>query len=251
VFRRYASRYVAKHFHGVRISRSSTPFPPDTQQPLLIVLNHPSWWDPMTCMVLSELIASREQFAAIDARAVEQYRFFEKLGFVGVDTGSLRGAVEFVRTGTAILSTPNTAYWVTAQGCFTDVRRRPLALRSGVGHLAAKLSAGVVLPVALEYCFWNEKTPEALIRVGQPLAIADHSGLSGKDWTTLIEYALTRTLDGLNAEAISRDPEKFTELLGGKTGVGGIYDAWRRLKCWMRGRRFDPSHEAAVSEKRS
>jgi 1-acyl-sn-glycerol-3-phosphate acyltransferase len=245
-FCRYVSGYVRKHFHAVRLSKSGAAIP-TTDEPILIVLNHPAWWDPLIGIVLSRAFADREQFAAIDAIAVQKYRFFQKLGFVGVDTKSLRGAAEFLRTGGAILSEPNRVFWVTAQGRFTDVRERPLALQSGVGHLAARLERGIVLPVALEYTFWTERTPEALVRIGEPLHIAEHPGLGGKEWTALIEIALTSTLDSLNAEATRRDPAAFTELLSGRTGVGGMYDWWRRLKAWSRGRKFDPSHETATS----
>jgi hypothetical protein len=204
----------------------------------------------MICVVLSRLMAGRDQFAAIDAEAVQRYAFFKKLGFIPVDTKTLRGAAEFVRTGTTILSQPNRVYWVTAQGRFTDVRQRPLAIEAGVGHLAARMERGAVLPLALEYTFWTERTAEALVRLGEPIRVADHPGLSGKEWTALIEDEMTRNLDVLNAEAMSRDPEKFTELLSGKTGVGGPYDWWRRLTAWVRGEKFDPSHEAATRETR-
>jgi 1-acyl-sn-glycerol-3-phosphate acyltransferase len=250
-FRRYAHRYVRKHFHAVRLSATGSPFPPPGDEPLLVVLNHPSWWDPMICIVLSSLMKDRDQFAAIDAEAVKRYAFFKKLGFVGVNTKSLRGAAEFLRTGETILSEPNRAYWVTAQGRFTDVRERPLGLQVGVGHLAARLTRGVVVPVALEYTFWTERTPEALVRVGEPLRVADHVGLSGKEWLALIGGALTQNLDVLNVEAMSRDPSRFTALLSGKVGVGGPYDWWRRVKAWVRGEKFDASHDAATRGTRS
>jgi hypothetical protein len=121
-------------------------------------------------------------------------------------------------------------------------------LQSGVGHLAARMRGGIVLPVALEYAFWTERTPGALVRIGEPLRIADHPGLNGKQWAALIEEALTRNLDALSAEAIRRDPAAFSELLSGKTGVGGFYDRWRRLKSWLRGRKFDPAHDTGTSE---
>ncbi len=242
LFRWYSRRYVRKHFHAVRLSKSGYAFPPNDREPLLIVLNQPAWWDPMICMVMSRIIADRDQFAAIDAEAVKQYAAFKKMGFIPVDTKTLRGAAEFVRLGTTILSQPNRVFWVTAQGRFTDVRERPLAINAGVGHLAARLTVGVVLPLALEYAFWTERTPEALVRVGEPLRISEHPGLSGKEWTALIEETMTRNLDALNAEAMLRDPSKFTELLAGKVGVGGPYDWWRRFKAWARGRKFDPAH---------
>lgn len=247
-FRRYCTRYVRKHFHTVRLSKTSHEFP-SVDEPVLIVLNHPSWWDPLIGLILSNQFQDRDQFAAIDAVAVNRYAFFKRLGFVGVDTKSLRGAAEFLRTGQTILSEPGRVFWVTAQGRFTDVRERPLSLRSGVGHLAARLDRGYVVPVAIEYAFWNEPSPEALLRIGEPLSIADHQGSGGKEWTQLIEDGLTDTLDGLNAEAMSRDPEKFTTLLEGSSGIGGFYDVWRRMKAWIRGERFDPSHAAAMKER--
>ncbi len=247
-FRKYACRYVRKHFHAVRLSKSGGPLAAG-DEPLLIVLNHPAWWDPLIGIVLSRAFADHDQFAAIDAVAVERYRFFKRLGFVGVETRTLRGAVEFLRTGGAILSQPRRAFWVTAQGRFTDVRERPLALQSGVGHLAARLRVGVVLPIALEYTFWTERTPEALVRVGEPLRITEYPGLNGRAWTALIETALTRNLDTINAEAMKRDPGAFTELLAGKTGVGGVYDTWRHLKSWAQGRKFDPAHDSPREEK--
>lgn len=239
-FQRYATRYVRKHFHAVRISKTSHPLPPG-DEPILAVLNHPAWWDPMIAMTLVPKFPGYVHYGAIDAEAVKKYAFFKRIGFVGVDTTSLRGAVQFLRAGEAILSEPRRIFWVTAQGRFTDVRERPLALRSGVGHLAARLERGYVLPIAIEYCFWSERTPEALVRFGEPLAVAGPSR-SGKDWTLAIEEALTRALDDLNDEAMTKDPARFDVFLGGKAGVGGVYDLWRRGAAWARGRKFDPSH---------
>ena len=240
-FAKYAAKYVRRHFHAVRLSKTSAPVPADGT-PLVVVLNHPGWWDPMIGIVLSREFPGYEHFPAIDAAAVTKYPFFTKLGFFGVDPHSLRGAAAFLRTAIAILAKPNRAVWVTAQGRFTDVRTRPLALRSGVGHLAARLDRGLVLPVALEYAFWTERTTEALVRIGEPLDVTDLTGLSGREWTAKIEAALTETLDGLNAETMTRDPNRFTTLLDGKVGIGGVYDNWRRLAAWTRGRRFDASH---------
>jgi len=175
---------------------------------------------------------------------------FKRLGFVGVDTKGLRGAAAFLRTGQKILSEPNRVFWVTAQGRFTDVRERPLNLQSGVGRLASRMERGFVVPLALEYSFWTERTPEALARFGEPLAIESHSELEGRQWLKLIEDSLTETVDELNAEAMSRDPALFTTLLDGRTGIGGMYDRWRRIKAMLRGRRFDPSHEAVIRDRR-
>lgn len=237
----YSVRYLRKHFHAVRVSRGGGR-PRPTDDPVLVVMNHPSWWDAMIGFPLLPLFPAGEHFAAIDAVAVRKYRFFTRLGFFGVDSSSFRGAADFLRTGTAILSRPNSLLWVTAQGQFTDARTRPVGLRSGVGHLAARMPRGYVLPIAVEYPFWDERTPEALLSFGEPVDVTEAPGRSGKEWTARIEAALTAAMDGLAADARSRDPARFETLVSGRAGVGGPYDLWRRAVAAARGQRFDPSH---------
>ena len=244
-FRRYVRRLLRKNFHAVRLSLGSASIPTDGE-PLLVVMNHPSWWDPMLGALLLDLFPKHDHYAAIDAKMIEKYGIFKKLGFFGIDMMSLRGAAQFLKTGTAILSAPGRAVWVTAQGAFADVRQRPLNLKPGVGHLAARMSRGWVVPVALEYCFWNESTPEALVRVGEPLPVTP---TSAKLWNERVEVALADTLDGLNADAMTREPTRFRTLLGGKTGAGGLYDFFRRIGCWARFKRFEPTHDVTQAVK--
>src|SRR5271168_2379987 len=64
--------YLARNFHAVRLSRSCRPGPvPDG--PLIIVLNHPSWWDPLVGLLLAELFPDRAHYAPMDANALGRY----------------------------------------------------------------------------------------------------------------------------------------------------------------------------------
>ena len=242
----YLPRKLRKHFHAVRLAKGSAAVP--AAGPLVVAMNHPGWWDPLLACELSRRFPpGTEHFGAIDRDALAAYPFFRKLGLIGVDTKSVRGAAGFLRTAKTLLGQPNRAFWLTAQGAFADVRRRPLGLRSGVGHLAAGLAAGFVLPVAFEYAFWDESKPEALVRIGDPLPAG---GSTGRDWTARIEAALTAALDTLSADAVSRDPGRFETLLGGRAGVGGVYDLFRRVRAVATGRRFAAGHADAVRDAR-
>ena len=86
-FTRHVKRfYLARDFHAVRLSKSGIPGPvPDG--PLIIVLNHPSWWDPLVGLVLAELFPDRAHYAPMDANALGRYRIFERLGMFGVEPG--------------------------------------------------------------------------------------------------------------------------------------------------------------------
>ena len=247
-FKWYIKKYLPKYFHSLRISKACNPEDP-ANGPLIFILNHPSWWDPLVGIWLTELYPKREAFCPMDARGMEKYKFFSWLGFYGVELDSPRGAVNFLRKSMAILSMPNSMIWITAQGKFTDPRERPIRLRNGVGHLAARLQKGHAVPVAFEYCFWNERNPEILVRFGQPIALDQNDDLDADGWTKIFSLELQKTMDALSVEAQSRNPELFNCQFVSRSGVGGVYDIWRRFKSFLKGERFNPEHGFLDQEK--
>jgi 1-acyl-sn-glycerol-3-phosphate acyltransferase len=231
-------RYCLAHaFHAVRFSWNGRPrYLPDV--PLIVVLNHPSWWDPLVCVVVSELFPERAHFAAMDAEALRRYRVFNRLGFFGVEMGTMRGAQEFLRTSREILARPQTALWITPQGRFVDARERPPGIRPGVAHLVSSLEKAVILPLALEYVFWEHRRPEALARFGEAIIVKRGSDLLVDDWRLSIEAALARTQEELKTEAQKRDPAAFQVLVGAKARFGGTYRHLWSLPICLLGRDF-------------
>lgn len=237
---RVAVGTIRKHCHALRLANASAPLPSDGG-PVLVAMNHPSWWDPLVAFALSRELRDYAHFGVIDSAMLKKYAILRKAGLIGIEMDSLRGAATFLRAGRAILAEPRHALWVTAQGEFVDARSRPLNLRPGVGHLAASMESGWVVPVALEFGFWNERTPEALAMIGEAIPSAELTKAAIA--SNRIESALAATMDRLALDAMSRDGTRFSTLIDGRAGIGGAYDWWRRLKALATGRRFDPSHE--------
>ena len=240
-FRKYARRYVAKHFHALRIDRDGPPVAP--AGPLVVALNHASWWDPMTAVVLSESLGSgRAHYAPMDEQGLNQYRVLEWLGIFGVELETARGGIAFLRRASAVLARPESVLWITPQGRFVDVRERPTRFKEGLGRLLRR-SAGVsVVPLAIEYPFWNDRRPEVLVRFGAAIAVEDGASRSAEDWTGRIEAALEATQDALAESGRSRDASRFEVLVDGSAGVGGVYDLGRRLRSAVRGEAFSKEH---------
>jgi 1-acyl-sn-glycerol-3-phosphate acyltransferase len=243
MFERYAGRYVARSFHAFRLAKAQRPDPVAIRgKPLIVYFNHPSWWDPLICLRLAEqFFPDRNHYAPMDAAALAKYGFFERLGFFGVELGSARGARRFLTVSQQVLSRPDSALWIAAEGQLTDPRVRPVRLRSGIGHLANRVRQAVLLPLGLEYPFWEERTPEALARFGEEIP-AGEAGLTATDWTTVLETRLESALDALAVESLARDPSRFDVLLGGSAGAGGVYDTWRRLKARFSSERLQAEH---------
>ena len=250
-FRGYARRYLARRFHAARLAREGfRPGAEELDGPIIVVLNHPSWWDPLFGLVLSSLFPGRLHAAPIDSSALARYRFFERLGFFGIERGTARGARQFLRRAETALRS-GSVLWITAQGRFTDAHERPVRLAPGIGHLACRLDTGWLLPLALEYGFWDESTPEAFARFGSPIAVEgparDTQPATSAAWTARVAAALEQTQDALAADVRRRDPARFETLVAGRAGIGGVYDAWRQIRAALRGERFVASHGSVGS----
>ncbi|MFM8735742.1 MAG: lysophospholipid acyltransferase family protein [Pirellulales bacterium] len=242
----YVRGYLAKHFHGVRLlkGQAGAADRPDLgAEPVIFYSNHPGWWDPLVFLLVGQkLFPERMVYGPIDAAALGKYKFLERIGFLGIEPGTWRGAARFLRMARAASSRSDVIFWITAQGHFTDPRTRPLVMRPGIGHAVAAMERGLVVPLAVEYPFWNERCPEALAAFGPPVRVADAPGRSADEWTAVLARGLEAAQDRLAAAAQTRDPAAFTTLLSGRVGVGFAYDTIRRVKACLRGERFDASH---------
>jgi 1-acyl-sn-glycerol-3-phosphate acyltransferase len=246
VFTAYSRRYIRRNFHSFRILKGGLP-PCDFARPLVIYLNHAAWWDPLVCLLLScEFFAERTSFAPIDAAMLERYGFFKRLGFFGIEPHTPRGARTFLRTTQALLASSKNAVWLTPQGRFMDVRERPLRLEDGLGTLAAREPDAAFLPLAIEYAFWTEPRPEILTSFGKPIVAGAEPARTAAEWTRTFTDALESAQDELAARSCRREPADWQTLNCGKPGIGGIYDAWRRLRARGRGAKFAPGHHAEV-----
>jgi 1-acyl-sn-glycerol-3-phosphate acyltransferase len=210
---------------------------------VIVCLNHPSWWDPLIAITLANsAFKHRSHYAPIDSVALQRYRIFDRLGFFGIDPNSLKGAARFLQTARSILADQQSVLWITAEGSFTDVRIRPVQLRSGAGHLLHSMKSGWVVPLALEYTFWEERCPEALAAWGEPIPVGDGEQRTPAEWTERIARGIEHTSDRLAMASRKREKKAFEVVVSGSAGIGGIYDAWRAFKARMHGDRFVSQH---------
>ena len=236
------SRALRKDFHAVRLSRSVAP--PDPVAPRLVVYsNHPSWWDAAIYSVLAaRLFPGRRGYAPIDRAMMSRYRFMARIGAFGVEQNSLRGAAFFMAAAAEILAEPEGLMFVTAQGRFIDARERPIRLAPGLIHLVDRVPEAILVPMALDYPFWDERKPELLVRFGAAVSATALRPLDRKARHAELAGRLASTMDGLATEGMDRKASAFTTLIEGRVGVSGFYDAWRHARAAVGGERFNAAH---------
>ncbi|TNC12480.1 glycerol acyltransferase [Methylobacterium terricola] len=239
----YFARFVRRHLNAVRLATWGQPPAAPAAGPVVVYCNHPAWWDAALIILLAQrFFPAAESFAPFDAAMLARYRIFSRMGAFGVDLDSPRGAASFMAASRTILDRPGRVMWITAQGRFSDVRERPLGLRPGVARIAELAPEALFVPLALDYAFWEERGAEACLAFGPGIPARDLLALPRPDRLARLEADLTATLDRLATDVRSRDPARFTSLLDGRRGVGGVYDAWNRVVAALTGRRFVAGH---------
>ena len=239
----YLQRYFPNNFHAFAVSEVQRIHEIDDAKPLIVYLNHASWWDPLVALTLAKrFFPQRSLFAPIDEAALKKYPFMQKLGFFPVERDSLHGAAQFLRAARAILSHQASSVWLTPEGQFADPRSRTLEFQPGLAHLAYRLDEGILLPVAVEYPFWEERQPEILVRFGEPIDVSNHRSAEKTDWQAILQNGLRETQSKLEADSLARNSEAFEVLIAGRSDVFWLYDWMRRARFWLTGQQMEKSH---------
>jgi 1-acyl-sn-glycerol-3-phosphate acyltransferase len=225
-FARVVRRYFRSHFRSVMAA--NLPAFEGAPAPLIVYGNHVSWWDPMLILLLARtFMPERRHYAPMQAEQLERYPILRKIGIFPVDTTSGNGVGAFLRTSEAILKSGG-VLWITPQARFADVREFPLRFKAGLGMVAARVPGITLLPLAVEYVFWDERMPEALARFGEPFVIdpaLDRAGV-----TAALENALASVMLELQKDSMARDATRFRTVITGRRGTGGVYGMLQRVR---------------------
>lgn len=247
LFSGYSRHYIRRRFHSVRILESGLP-PDVSGRPVVLYLNHSSWWDPLVCLLLSRtFFADRTSYGPIDADMLERYAFFKRLGFFGVSSGDAPDTLKFLRTVHGILRSGHNALWITPQGRFADARERPPRLRDGLGAIAVRTPSAAFVPLSIEYPFWTEPQPEILVSFGNPIIPTEGPPGSVGSWTARFSEELESVQDALAAASCRRAPQEWKKVDSGRRGVNLAYDCSRWVRARLRGKEFNPEHHVEVA----
>jgi 1-acyl-sn-glycerol-3-phosphate acyltransferase len=242
IFRRVVRSYFRRHFRAVMVRHEErlARFDAGFNEPLVVYANHSSLWDPMVSVLLAqELLPGRRHYAPMDAAALKKYPILRRIGIFPVEMASARGAAQFLRTSQAILASGGVV-WITPQGRFVDSRETLLGFKPGLGALAARVPGLQLVPLAIEYTFWDERLPETLLCLGETVTI--DVGVGADVATRELEAALGLVMAELKQAAMGRDAKRFGVLLTGQRGTGGIYAMGRRLRAWVTGKTMVVDH---------
>ena len=215
--------------------------------PMLMVVNHSSYWDALMIVWLSERVLRVPGYAWMHLHNLARLPFFRLLGAFGVDgqtPGDIKAALAYVQQR---LESGPCALWIFAQGDEKPAARRPLAFAGGSAWIARRSPSAQVIPVALHYGFGPAQKPEVRICFGAPL-------LADKGTPAQHEQAVTALLDACACESpalAELAPGHRAYLPQARPHDEPLPVRWlNRLCAWYLRRRLDrytpPPHDAIV-----
>lgn len=195
--------------------------------PVIFCSTHSSWWDGYMTFVCNSRIFHHDGYLMMEEANLARYGFFTWLGVFGVDRDDPRKALASIEYITDIMrNRRGTSLWMFPQGTITHPDRRPLKLYGGVANIARKLRRCAVVPVAMRYEFMLGQAPDAFIRIGAPLMLdLEAAHLSSRDLNSLIEGALTATMDALHNDVVAGNLQSYRHVLDGRGSVNRVWDA--------------------------
>jgi 1-acyl-sn-glycerol-3-phosphate acyltransferase len=212
------------HFDRVWL-RVEGPRPHPADGPLIIYLNHPSWWDGYMAFILSRMVLG-DQFQGylmMEEQELRRYRFFTWSGCFSVDRHDARSAARSVAYISRLLAERRgRALVIFPQGEITPNDRRPIVTFAGAAHIARRAGGATLWPVALRYEFRGEQRPEAFIRAG-PCHYAPASA-GARALSAEVGRRLTAAADALRDEITEGRLEGYRALLRGRPSINRLFD---------------------------
>ena len=240
----YVERKLRGAFHAVRMlpeSEAALQALRAHAGPVLVALNHASWWDPLIAVLLHRRhFPERDNLAPMDAHELRRFRILRKLGIFGIDPDH-PGAMEAMgaHVQRRLAQMPRCSVILTPQGRFVDVRQ-PVVPRPGAAALLAARPDMAAWSVAIEYAFWTDARPEVFLRVQR---VERPSDARVPTWQRSLQQAMEANRVALADAVRSRDSRRFRTVLGGDHArVNPVYDLW--LRFTGRGHSIDVARRA-------
>ncbi|MFI4873597.1 MAG: lysophospholipid acyltransferase family protein [Phycisphaerales bacterium JB061] len=232
VFGWYSCRLLRKRFASVRIADNTDALireSAETDRPVVVAMNHPSWWDPIVGVAIKHLyMRGRFAISPIDMAMYERFGFMKRLGLFGIDLDhpdAGQAMLDYIRS--CAQKNPELALFITPQGRFSDVRA-PIVVRPGIASAAMSLSDPAVLSLSIEIAFWHDQRPELLLRAER---CAQPEQQTTANWVRAVRDCMQRNTDRLTELSVARDADCLKPILVRKgSTINPAFDLAQRAR---------------------
>lgn len=213
IFAVYNRNLFRRRFESFQVS--GLKFLPRTSRefPLIIYVNHSSWWDGLAAFQISKT-ASLDSFIMMEEKHLKKLFLFRRLGAFSVVRENRFEAAQSINYAVNLLREKTSrTLWIFPQGEILPNDIRPLKFFGGLSKIIQKLDFCFVLSIAIRYEFAGKYKPEAFLKIDKPIFFDNDKKFSRKAITKTLEENLTRTLDELKINIVNKDFKDFENII--------------------------------------
>lgn len=209
IFAIYNRNLLKRRFHSLQVSGLDILRKKAANIPLIIYVNHSSWWDGLVAFQISDAL-KMDSFIMMEEKQLKKLNIFRKLGAFSVVRENPFEAIKSINYAAQLLKEkPARALWIFPQGEILNNDVRPIKFYKGVLKIVEKVGKCLIVPVALRYEFLGEYKPEIFMNVGEM------SVFSGNEKYEVIhlERKTTLLLDELKHNVLNKNFNNFEKII--------------------------------------
>lgn len=214
LFAFYHHNLIRRKFNSYQINGLNTLFKRNKSLPLIIFLNHSSWWDGLIAFEISHNL-KLESFIMMDEKQLKKLFLFRLLGAFSINKENPRQARNSLEYAVKILKKNNRhVLWIFPQGEILPNDKRPIYFYNGLSKIVQKFGTKIqMLPIAIRYEFTGNFKPEIFVKIGEIELFSVDNNFSGKKLTEKLSLELTKVLDSLKTEIVTQNFNNFENLI--------------------------------------
>lgn len=213
IFAVYNKNLIKRRFSSLKVFNIDSLLYKKQTLPLIIYVNHSSWWDGLTAFQLSYK-AKLDSFIMMEEQHLRRFYLFRRLGAFSIEKEKPRKALKSLEYSAALLKNePERTLWIFPQGEILPNDTRPLKFYNGLSRIIATAGKCFVLPLAVRYEFTGEFKPEIFVKIGEAEVISGGEDFNIKEMTKYFADKLTLTLDELKTDVINNDLTKYRNII--------------------------------------
>lgn len=209
IFAIYNRNLLKRKFHSLQISGLDILRKKEANTPLIIYVNHSSWWDGLVAFQISNAL-KMDSFIMMEEKQLKKLNVFRKLGAFSVVRENPFEAIKSINYAAQLLKEkPARALWIFPQGEILNNDIRPIKFYKGILKIINKVGKCLVVPIALRYEFLGEYKPEIFINIGEMDTFSSNKKCEVKDF----EEKITLLLDKLRHKVLNKNFNNFEKII--------------------------------------
>jgi len=204
-------KWYVRWLFGRRFGRVwlHSAYSPSEGQSTLYFLNHHSWWDGITPLLLNDFVLHQHARAIMEDKQMRKYTFFSRIGAFSINRENARSALFSLDFASDWLNGRSNSLYVYPEGKITKTCD-PLRFEAGILRIMMNAPEADTVPIALHISHREGDKPALFIRIGKPIAISDKTSKS--EQITYLEQSLEALLRQTRDDAML-DVHGYTPLI--------------------------------------